>query len=335
MKLKRLAVVAIVLAAVGAAGFLLRPTVRADATAELRQAYKASRSQSYTATVTNTLFYCGREYRTRSRVQRKGTLERIEYLSGPMEGAVVVASGAVAGPRGRADSPAPVGSVRDANKNIDLLLENYRACKLGRGTVAGRPVDIIELAPRYRGNPSKRLWVDRVTKVVLKSEDWSAQGRLRSRTEFTDVNYDVHLLDAVFKKSSTGANLASFGDGPDLNRAEIEKAVGIRISFPAYLPTGYVLHGIRVYDCGCCTCGHRSAHLRYINGLNSISIFETPASHNCGGGKCSVHCPSDGRCEVRNANQANVAIAARSDKTVIVVADLPKEQLTKIVESVR
>lgn len=329
----RLAIIG-VLAGAMIAGLRLWSPVDGEET--LRQAYERASRASYVGNVVSTVFDNGRESSTRSVIRHSSTGERIEYSAGPAHNMIIIRDGGET----RTYRPEVCRVVisrapqTGAQQSLDLLLKNYSAVAGRSSRVAGRDVNVIRLTPRHRGNPSKKLWIDKTTGVILRSEDRSASGELKSRMEFTSVDYRAQSADIVLKEPGcVNASWVRTSAEQDISQRELEKAVGLRVERPGYLPAGYVADGFRVYQCNC-KCGHKAAHLRYTNGLNSISIYETPIDMACGD-MCKVHCPAGGRCEVRDAGRARVATAGTKDRTVIVVSDLPESEIRKVAESIR
>lgn len=304
--------------------------------ARLQQAYSATNNLDYIGTVTTSISYCGRDFRGKSLVRHKGSGERIEYLSGPTTGAVIITKDGETRtyrPHTGQALVSQTGGRQAGRGGLELLIKNYNASVVGGGRVAGRPVDIVSLTPKHKGNPSKRLWIDRRTGVILKSEDRSTSGRVRSAMEFTQIDYGVRITDGIFREPAGTAAVRPKSDGNrEQNAAELGKVVGIPVVFPKYVPAGYVFDSMTAYTCEC-ECGHKAAHLRYTNGLNSISIFEAPMRPACGHQGCKIHCQMAGKCEVRDSCQARVAIASSGDRNIVVVADLQKEEIERVAKS--
>lgn len=311
------------------------PRTSEQAVARLRQACSASRDLRYIATVNTTVSYCASRISTQSIVRHKNSVERIEYISGPARGTIIVAR------NGETSTYKPdsgqlivaLGSGKDLT-DLDLLIRNYHVSLSGRDTVAGRTADIVELIPRYSGNPSKKLWIDREKGIILRSEDRTASGKIRSTMEFTSIDFLGSISDAAFEHPANAeSTLVKLAGERKLSRAELGKSVGISVTSPTYLPRGYILDSMRTYSCGC-DCGHKAAHLRYTNGLNSISVFETPADGSCNHKGCRIHCSPSGRCEVRDVCQARIATTRSNGRSIIVVADLSEKEITKLVRSI-
>jgi negative regulator of sigma E activity len=145
--------------------------------------------------------------------------------------------------------------------------------------------------------------------------------------EFTEINYSAEVPDDLFV--SSGKELAQ----AEMTPAEAGKIVGVKVTLPKYLPAGYELDGATIHKCEC-ECGHNAAHLRYTDGMNSLSVFETQIQPACNGPTCKVHCPAAGACEVSNAEQAQVATASSGGKAIVVVADLPKDEIERVAKSI-
>ncbi len=333
MRLRFIVALGIILALI--AGLkLLVPTRVADASAILKQSCAGFDKLDYSGTVTSTVSYCGHKIITRSTVRHKGKDERIEYLSGPVRGVVIINTGKenrIYQPNtGKIIISQTVDSTRH---DLVSLLNNYKAIKTADGSVAGRKVNIISLESKHNG-PARKLWIDRKTGIILKSEEYSTDGRLRSRTEFTKISYAPQHIEAVNKLPDT-VEAKWTREELDIpsSLAEVEKTVGIRTTLPAYMPGGYSLESASVYNC-VCGCGNKAIHLRYTDGLNSISIYETPGSSQYGSNTCKIHCATKGRCVVADARQAQVATISIGKITVIVVADLSEAEITRIVDSI-
>lgn len=304
----------------------------------LKKAYNISQQPDYAGTVATTVFYCNRIMSSLSEVKHTGSLERIEYLNGPIKGTVLISTES----RNHTYKPdvnlviiTHTAKSVPHEKVFGLILKNYSTAGYRSGKVACRPVDLIRLSPKMKGNPSKKLWIDRKTGVVLKSEDYSSTGELRSRMEFTKISYtkqDAGLIQ--IPPAGFSAEWTKKEGAPDSSRAEIEKAVGMKINTPGYLPAGYIPDGMKVYNCEC-NRGRKAAHIRYTNGLNNISVFETRNDHSCNYPNCGIDCPPKGKCKISDSHQAKVAIVSNKNRIIAVIADLPKQEIAKIAESVR
>jgi negative regulator of sigma E activity len=155
-----------------------------------------------------------------------------------------------------------------------LLLDNYDLGCVGMDTIAGRAAYVVEIAARGSDHPSKKLWIDRTNSTILRTDDYSASGDKRGSTEMNSVSFSTKINPRTFAlpsaKSIHYVMLCKSGES-----ADIFKGVGFPVAMPAYVPKGYKLEGYHLLY-STCSCGHRSAQLTYTDGLNVISVFQTP-----------------------------------------------------------
>lgn len=258
---------------------------------------------------------------------------RMRYLTGPSAGTTIVDAGGLLVRLAPSERTAYVSEPPKASGRLDLLFSNYNAKQMGAATVAGRDCRIVKLEPRASGNPWKTVWVDRVTYVPLRTEQYNASGRLIARTEYLSADFRVRLIsqnaNAVPKGWKT-VRMTSACMAKDLNGAR--KLLGFAPTKPGYVPRGYVFEGYSV----CTPCkSMKSAAMRYTNGLNTISVFESKG--DCGMGGCSKECIracKAGGCMMSNSAQAGMAHTEMSGLSVTVVADLSSGELRRIAKSI-
>jgi len=106
----------------------------------------------------------------------------------------------------------------------------------------------------------------------LKSEQYNSNGDLMLLTYFKSVNFNPKLKDSLFMPPrGMAVRPVSDKDTRSYEANELSKLTGFKVVIPTFIPEGYILEGCYLYQCGC---GVDMAHLRYFDGLNSISIFE-------------------------------------------------------------
>lgn len=335
MKIRFFIVILIVIAgAMGAVWHFGHRAPRTDANLCLKQAYESAQSASYDGTIITKVLYNKRQVQTRSHIYHDGSKERVEYAS---TGSTVITSGNESrtyNAKTRQIVVSRIGNSYVKSNMLDLIRRNYNMSAWASGNVAGRPVNLLEITPKESGSPSKKLWIDQKTGVVLKSQDICPMGRILSEMEFAEIHYPAQITKTTFAEPSlASAEWNKKEEGRELTKEQAEKVIGRPISTPRYIPNGYVMDGIRLHPCGCC-CKQDSVHLRYTNGLNSISVFETPNMASCHD-QCMIHCPKSGDCEVKDACQACVASVSVGNLNIIVVATLPKGEIEKITKSIR
>ncbi len=281
---------------------------------------------AYGGTVTSRVMLGNREYTTSAIVSHNGQFEMIEYPNG-----VTIIT-----------TPQETRTYRRKTREIEVkragfeprFPANYEPRWVGDGVVAGQRAAIIDIRAKHGKNSSKRIWVDKKTGVILRTEVRDCCEKVRSSTEFTRISYiEVKALaDSRFAKPEFVDNSwVTVTDSRANDIALAQKAVGVHIALPKSLPAGYKLAGVNVQPCPCCP-DRKVAHIRYSDGMNSISIYEMSAKHNCAK-SCKTSCKSKD-CEIMRAGQANVTSVTRNDKNIIIVADIPAGELKKIAESI-
>jgi negative regulator of sigma E activity len=157
-----------------------------------------------------------------------------------------------------------------------LLLRNYDVSLLRREKVAGRPAYVLRLASRHPGNPSKTVWIDAETKLALRQDLFDPDGRLLSASQFREISFSPSLPGNLFtvpvearvdKRREADGPLAGAQQPPWATAQKAGQA--LPCEQPRYVPAGYELvHRF------CLKRPEREfAHLRYTDGLNTISLF--------------------------------------------------------------
>ena len=169
-------------------------------------------------------------------------------------------------------------------KNIQLLLQNYDVRVLDGGSVAGRSTYLLEIVPKVTGRPSRKLWMDAEMGVILKMENYDSQKRLRNLFAYSEVNFEPEIDEEIFRsrhrtkqeKRPRGKpdreELWNHNQGkPDLEK--LRKEVQLNIALPDQAPAGFILQDIQVVRFG----ERKNVHLRYADGLASLSVFQSPS----------------------------------------------------------
>jgi hypothetical protein len=114
----------------------------------------------------------------------------------------------------------PAGAASSEGKDVVYLGENCpEPTRTGEGTVAGRPVFVIQndfssCAPadapdKLRGRHVR--WVDQKTYLPLKMEMYDSKGALVDRYEVTSIEYDVAIPDKTFTDLPPGTSVRDLG----------------------------------------------------------------------------------------------------------------------------
>lgn len=259
---------------------------------------------------------------------------RIEYCTPPLKGLVVGSDGRCAwrfdpGLRKVVVQPRESTGCMDRDTGMRLLLDNHCVEAAGDRIVAGRPARVLVVKSRS-GEIRKRLCVDASTCVTLRSEDYDDRGTMRSSTEFKSIRYTDDLPDSLFACPKNAAPIVTRPSGKTMSLPDLSKALGFQVKVPQYVPRGYKLDGYRLYPCPC-RHGHKSAYIRYTNGLNSISVFETKGDSCCARMMVRGSCES---CSLDADNREHMATRSVGGKLLVTVGDVRPSELDKIVNSI-
>jgi outer membrane lipoprotein-sorting protein len=146
-----------------------------------------------------------------------------------------------------------------------LLLKNYSVQIQRKERVAGRAVIVLRVTSHYPGNPSKIVWVDTKTKMPLRQELFDASGQRVGSVEFREISFEPSLPANLFTVPAEARieRGGPMGDQP-------KPMLGALVTEPRYVPPGYLL----VRKLSFRRPGMEFVHLRYTDGLNTISLFQ-------------------------------------------------------------
>lgn len=198
-------------------------------------------------------------------IHRRPATTRVEYVSPPsVAGTVVLQIGLDRWRRSPRDQRWQRATAPPEMEALDLLMRNYEV-NVGEGSqVARRDCTLLLIDPRNEGNPSRRVWVDRLTGLVLRSSLLNWRQEEISVSAFKEIEVDPDL--------SREAPLLQPPPSPPAPKANA--ALEFRPIYPQYLPAGYVFVNTEIVPMG----KYRAAHLRYGDGLNTLSLFEAPTA---------------------------------------------------------
>lgn len=262
---------------------------------------------------------------------------RWEYQAPALNGLVMIEKGDAVMRLDPAQKIASVGCARHEVAAFDLLLKNYTVTAERTEPIIGRPADVLVVKHREPGRPAKKVWVDRATSLILRTEYYDCEGRLATLTFYTDIAWNPPLDDSLFEVPDGWKKVALEDDAArHWTRESLSKEVAFNVREPASLPAGFTLDGFHLYHCRCAVA---SAHLRYVDGLNSVSIFERYTQcpgrgpgrgfgwgKGRGGGRnCQLLANQPGRMFVRQVG----------DLSFILIGDLPEAELARIADSIK
>lgn len=140
--------------------------------------------------------------------------------------------------------------------------------------VAGRETWKLELTPRSAGKPSRSLWIDKETGLVLRVQNFHPDRSLASLFNFTQLSLPAELRDELFDyKPPPDYRVAEHRLSPQFSTLDkLRDAAASVPRAPAELPEGFVFESAGLVNVG----SRRVTHVRYTDGLVSLSLFDSP-----------------------------------------------------------
>ncbi|MCS7202190.1 MAG: hypothetical protein NZ841_05390 [Dictyoglomus sp.] len=160
-----------------------------------------------------------------------------------------------------------INDSREIKKRIELIKKNYKILNLGIETITDRKAIVILLVSKYTNLPVLKLWIDIETYFILRKDKYNSDGKLLSRTFFSEIKYGESYPNSLFKPDPLWKT-------ENVINEPIFKEIDIKSSgeIPLELPLGYVLEKLflipQVED-------FIIYYYRYTDGLNTLSFFKT------------------------------------------------------------
>ncbi|MBI3552522.1 MAG: hypothetical protein HY077_08380 [Elusimicrobia bacterium] len=214
-----------------------------------------------------------------------------------------------------------------------LLKANFEVSVADGGRVARRRVWLLELRSRHDGLLQRRLWVDRKTGLILKSQNLSEGAA--SAIEFKTVFYPKKpQKDRFFEFSPPrGAAVVKRAE-PDFKAlGEAKSASGLEPRTPLWLPSGYVFESLDVLARG----AGKVIHYRYSDGMNVLSLFQGPARLKPDFGNSSTRSVklAAGSGSLARTREGNVLGWSSGRSQFVLVGPVPAESLQRVAQSIR
>ncbi|MGH8777109.1 MAG: sigma-E factor regulatory protein RseB domain-containing protein [Jiangellaceae bacterium] len=144
---------------------------------------------------------------------------------------------------------------------LALLSRAYDVAVVGTGSVAGRPVHVVE-ARRPDGSTAARLWLDGESALPLRREVYDEDGATRTASAFVEIRLESPTPVRALRGDATRLT------GTSLYHADLARLRGSGWSCPDSLDGGLVLYEAkRVGD---------AVQLSYSDGVVTVSVFEQP-----------------------------------------------------------
>ena len=147
---------------------------------------------------------------------------------------------------------------------------------VGADNVAGHDCQVVEVDSLT--TPStilRRFWIDPTNGAQLRIEQYDSAGQLQSVSYFTTITYNATINSSAFAPPATpqGVNVVPRPMTNALSNVQsAEVQAGFSALQPTYLPTGFTFQSASVMKYN----GYKIIGLKYVNGMNVLSLFETP-----------------------------------------------------------
>lgn len=300
----------------------------------LRRMLQAERSLSLAGSQTTTISRNGRDVTSEQRVLRNGSRAlRLEYVRPPaLAGEQIVDDGHlfrryVPATNTLEVGPSRIQRMRGRMRGVmeQITRGGLSVRSVGQEMVAGRACSIIEVAPSGQPRASRRrFWIDPTNGAQLRIDQYNATGKRVSTSYYTDINYNPSFAKDAFRAPRTSGRprLVTPQVGTPLpSVAQAQAQAGFTVLQPSFLPSGYRFQSASISDYR----KNKLVALRYVNGLNVLSLFETPRPNR------------DRPEEHRRANHPRdgVLVSEQGLLRLVLIGNLTGDDMERVLASVR
>lgn len=150
------------------------------------------------------------------------------------------------------------------------IATHYRFIPLGVDRAANRPAWIIGIVPRTAFRYGYRLWIDKQSHLLLRSEVINSLGVALEQIVFTQLSLPENIPDELLRPSIDGAKFTWYDQGA---KAAARSSTDARSEnwTARWVPEGFSLRGHEVQPLSASS--EPVEHLVYSDGLAMISIF--------------------------------------------------------------
>ncbi len=293
---------------------------------------KAEQNSCYIADAQLTLSSKNHTNKCAAKVYRLKHSSKIEYLTKP-KGAVIITNcqGAFSyDPLNNTSTHSECCGLMNCSELMQLLLSNYKAQIIGEASIAKRACWVLSIKSRHFKNyPSRVIWVDKQNHLILRAQDIGCDGKMRSDFCIQNIEMQEDLPESIFNETQAyRVNCLRMEKCANINEAG--RIIGLSVTEPGYIPKGYRLEGIRICRCSC-GCNFVTTQIRYTDGLQIISIFQHRNGHQCKECRIPTHnTRKEGDCSINLLGNNLLAVCKRGDRQILVMGNLPKNEIRKI-----
>ena len=153
---------------------------------------------------------------------------------------------------------------------VKLIGQNYNLMHQPSGEkIVNHETDLLIISPKYDGRPTKHIFFDRENGVILRVEDYDADGVLREIFVYTRISFNAKAVNAKWETIKKDIRPAQRRSRPS-SLAEAEKILKTKPVQPQYLPPGFQLQGVRSIK----RRERNTIFLEYTDGLVNFTLFE-------------------------------------------------------------
>ncbi|MGB9856608.1 MAG: sigma-E factor regulatory protein RseB domain-containing protein [Dictyoglomaceae bacterium] len=161
-----------------------------------------------------------------------------------------------------------INNLQEIRKRVELIKKNYKVVNIGSENIADRKAVVVLLVSKYTNLPVLRLWIDMETYFLLRKDRYNSDGKLISRTFFTEIKYsESRYPESLFKPDPLWKPNVVI-DEPILKEINIKDDKEISLE----LPFGYVLEKLFLIPQADNIILY---YYRYTDGLNTLSLFKS------------------------------------------------------------
>ena len=153
---------------------------------------------------------------------------------------------------------------------IKLIGQNYNlAHQPSDERIANHEADLLIISPKFAGRPTKHIFFARENGVILRVEDYDADGVLREIFVYNRISFNAKAVNAKWETIQKDIRPEQRRSRPS-SLVEAEKILKTKPIQPEYVPPGFQLQGVRSIN----SKEKDSVSLEYTDGLLHFSLFE-------------------------------------------------------------
>ena len=265
----------------------------------------------------------------------RGAIRR-EYRSGAVAGIVTLQSGGSTWERSSASAwvRLPGGERTDSASAAGRIARNYRVTVGPAARLCGRAVTMIRIDARWPSNPSRHVWLDTLTGILVRDDLLAPDGKPRSTSQFTRLAMRSQPKSR-FAVPAVTAQPSAFGPSSFTrhpSEAAMERFCGLPAPHPTYVPAGFT---IEMYGMMTTGSGRHMPAVRYSDGLAAFTIFRRGSGGpgGPGGGRGRGGPGGFGMRGPPSNRQQAVVPVTRPQANYILVGDITESELTRVAAS--